>query len=426
MSDSAHPGQAKAKRKVKLTEDRDIRQPATGRGMFFMGLTGFFGQIPGTFLLRPARAREKRRTPRWHDRVQALVSSAENRAVRFQKVNIEACAHFLPERVVTSESLEQRLRPLYDKLHLRPGRFELMTGIRERRHFEAGTKSSTVATKAGELALAKAGVAPDQIGCLIHASVCRDFMEPATASVVHNNLGLREDCEVFDLSNACLGVANAMVVAAEKIELGRIDYALIVAGEDGGPLVEQTIETLLAMPNAGKAELKAAFASLTIGSGAAAVILSRAKQGASVAHRLLGGTLRAATQHNRLCQGDRAGHQTGPLMNTDAEALMLAGNELARETWARFRTEFEIEARPIDRYLTHQVGVRHRQLLLETLGMDPRRDFPTVETLGNIGSVSLPLGLSMAEEAGFIESGQRLAMFGIGSGLHCLMLAIDW
>ena len=136
--------------------------------------------------------------------------------------------------------------------------------------------------------------------------------------------------------------------------------------------------------------------------------------------------MRSATQHHELCQGDRMETSSGPLMHTDAEALMLAGNDLARDTWADFQREFDFEERPIDRYVTHQVGVRHRQLLLETLGMDPKRDFPTVETLGNVGSVSLPLCFSMAEEANFIQPGHRVAMFGIGSGLHCLMLAVDW
>ena len=346
--------------------------------------------------------------------------------MRFHKVQIEAFAHALPERVVTSESLEERLAPLYEKLRLRTGRLELMSGIRERRHFEPGTRPSTVAARAAELALAKSGVDRSSIGCIIHASVCRDFMEPATASVVHRLLELRDDCEVFDLSNACLGVANAMVLAAEKIELGRIETALIVAGEDGGPLVEETLAALLASETAGKAELKAAFASLTIGSGAAAVILSRTDESNTDVHRLVGGTMRSATQHHELCRGDRTAASTGPLMETDSEALMLAGNELARATWAEFRTEFDFESQPIDRYVTHQVGVRHRQLLLQTLGMDPKRDFPTVETLGNVGSVSLPLCFSMAEEAGFIRPGQRVAMFGIGSGLHCLMLAVDW
>ncbi|MGB1409251.1 deaminase, partial [Alloalcanivorax venustensis] len=41
------------------------------------------------------------------------------------------------------------------------------------------------AARAGRDALERSGVDPARIGCLIHSSVCRGFMEPATASVVH-------------------------------------------------------------------------------------------------------------------------------------------------------------------------------------------------------------------------------------------------
>ena len=75
--------------------------------------------------------------------------------------------------------------------------------------------------------------------------------------------------------------------------------------------------------------------------------------------------------------------------------------------------------------MTHQVGAAHRRLLFATLGLDPAKDFPTVETLGNIGSVSLPLSFSIAEKSGFIRAGQKIAMLGIGSGMHCLMLGVS-
>ena len=180
--------------------------------------------------------------------------------MHYQHVQIEAFAHALPERVVSSESLEERLLPVYERARVRVGRLELMSGIRERRHWEPGTRPSDVAARAGNLALAKSGLDRSRIGLLIHASVCRDFMEPATASVVHRHLELRADCVAYDLSNACLGVANGMITAANMIELGQIEAALVVAGEDGGPLVEETIRALLAKPDAGKQELKAAFA----------------------------------------------------------------------------------------------------------------------------------------------------------------------
>jgi 3-oxoacyl-[acyl-carrier-protein] synthase-3 len=68
----------------------------------------------------------------------------------------------------------------------------------------------------------------------------------------------------------------------------------------------------------------------------------------------------------------------------------------------------------------------HRRKLYETLGLDLARDFSTFETLGNTGSVALPATLALAAEAGALRTGQRVGLLGIGSGLNCLMLALEW
>jgi 3-oxoacyl-[acyl-carrier-protein] synthase-3 len=198
----------------------------------------------------------------------------------------------------------------------------------------------------------------------------------------------------------------------------------VVAAEDGGPLVESTIRALAEDARAGRRELKRAHASLTIGSGAAAMVLASASI-SRTQKRLLGGIALADTRHHVLCQGDRSEGFDGPLMETDSEALMQAGNALAARTWTRFLRELGWRAADVDRIVTHQVGVAHRKLLLSTLELDSARDFPTVETLGNIGSVSLPLSLSLALERGFVRDGDKIAMLGIGSGLHCLMLGVQ-
>jgi 3-oxoacyl-[acyl-carrier-protein] synthase III len=348
----------------------------------------------------------------------------------FDSVHIAAVAYDLPpqENIVSSLELEERLKPLYDRLRLHSGRIELMSGIRERRFYDPGTRPSAIATRAGEralLAAAELGIERESIGQLIFASVCRDFLEPATASVVHHDLGLSHGAPSFDLSNACLGFANSMVLAASLIESRAIDSALIVAGEDGGPLCEGTVGALL-KPDVSRKDLKRAVASLTIGSGGAAMVLAHSSvvEGAPAPlPRLLGATQLAATEHNVLCQGDHA-PDGSMLMNTDSEALLIAGIALAKETWHKFEAELGWDASSTERVITHQVGTAHRRALLDAVGIDPAKDHPTVEFLGNIGSVSLPITYAMAREAGFAKAEHKTALLGIGSGLNCSMMAL--
>jgi 3-oxoacyl-[acyl-carrier-protein] synthase-3 len=110
-------------------------------------------------------------------------------------------------------------------------------------------------------------------------------------------------------------------------------------------------------------------------------------------------------------------------MQTDSEALLVAGIELARDTWGAFTADF---GAGFDRTICHQVGSTHRRKLYEALGLDLAKDFSTFETLGNTGSVALPATLAAAIEADAIKPGDRIALLGIGSGLNSLMLALDW
>lgn len=344
----------------------------------------------------------------------------------YENVYIDALGYDLPETAVSSLEIEDRLSPCYQRLGFHAGRIQLMSGIKDRRHYPVGERPSSIATRAAQQALEQSNVALDQIGVLIHSSVCRDFMEPATATVVHQALGLPDSCMAFDLSNACLGFCNAMLVAANMIELGQIDAALVVAGEDGGPLVNATIDRLNRDESIGRKESKLSFASLTIGSGGAAMVLTR-KGVTATGHRLLGARMLADTAANELCQGGRAGDSNlGPLMQTDSETLMQQGVTLAARVWGETRDELGWSSDDYSRVFTHQVGVAHRKLLFEKLEIDASKDFPTVETLGNIGSVSLPISLAMGVEQGRFQSGENAALLGIGSGLVCLNMGIRW
>lgn len=348
--------------------------------------------------------------------------------MRFEKVHIEGLGYHLPENIVTSEDIETRLAPLYDRLKLPQGRLELMSGIQERRFWEKGVFPSEVATIAGEKALALSGVDPAQIGCLISASVCRDFIEPSTASVIHNNLKLPVEAFVFDVSNACLGVLNGMMIIANMIEQNQILAGLVVSGENGGPLVNNTIETLLSRKDITRNSIKSSFASLTIGSSAVGVVLAHEKI-AKKSHRLVGGVSLAETQFNHLCRGSDdsgAGGDWSPLMETDSETLMLEGCRLAGKTWARTREELGWSNEEVNRVFCHQVGKGHRKLMYESVGLDPQKDFSTLEFLGNTGSASLPTTLAMGIEKNVLKSGDKAALLGIGSGLNCMMMGVEW
>ena len=344
--------------------------------------------------------------------------------MRFQHTCIESLTSALPEEILSSTEIERRLSPLYERLRLPEGRLELMTGIKERRVWPEHTRPSDASAAAGKAALAKSAISSDQVDLFIHSAVSRDMLDPATASFAHRKIGLPATAQIFDVSNACLGFLNSLTIAASMIESGQIKCALIVSGENSRPLVEETINTLNTA-DLDRNGIKPYFANLTIGSGAVGAVVCHEDLVQGAKHRLVGGVARAATAHSELCQGDTHGADA-LAMQTDSEALLIAGVNLARETWADFTVETGWQEPEIDRFICHQVGSIHRRKLYEALELDLAKDFSTFETLGNTGSVALPVTLAHAIDHNEIGEGTKVGLLGIGSGLNCLMLALEW
>ena len=340
----------------------------------------------------------------------------------FSKVVIEKMTYSLPPNIVSSEELEECLSPLYDRLSLNVGRLELMTGIKERRFWDSKQKASEASAEAGIKLLREGNIDPCEVDLLIHSAVCRDRLEPATASYVHNLMGLGKDTQILDISNACLGFLNALILAGSMIEQGTIKRAIIVAGENGKPLVDETVN-LLNTGEFNRKSIKPYFANLTIGGGAVAWSICRQSKVTSARPRLSQFASSTDTSHNQLCEGDQS--SGGMLMQTDSEELLHAGISVATHAWEKFLVASKWSPQSPELVVTHQVGKAHQQEIEKALSYDPQKSFTTYESLGNCGSVSLPITYTLACEQNpkFLQS--KSALLGIGSGLSSLMLALN-
>lgn len=348
--------------------------------------------------------------------------------MRFKHVCLESLGYTLPEEEVTSEELEDRLGPVYERLRLPEGRLELMTGIRARRFWKSGTLPSEKSVASADRALEAAGINRSQIGALIHASVCRDYLEPATASVVHSKLALPNECLIYDVSNACLGFLNGMIQIASQIELGHIRAGVVVSSEGSRELVETTIERLNIDESFTRESIKLAVASLTIGSASAAAVLCHRDLSDS-GSRLLGGEFYADTSGVDLCHSGRdeaVAENMQPFMLTDSEALMHQGIAVGKKAFGRFLEKLDWSRDDIAHSVCHQVGSMHRRMMLKELGLNPETDFTTLEFLGNTGSAALPVTAAIAAEKGVLGRDDNVAFLGIGSGINCVMLGLNW
>jgi 3-oxoacyl-[acyl-carrier-protein] synthase-3 len=345
--------------------------------------------------------------------------------MNYSQVFIDAIGYELPPVVVTTQELEARLRPVYEALRLSEGQLEALTGIIERRWWEPGYPPSRGAVLAARKALAMSQVRPQDVQVLIYAAVCREEFEPATACRVAAELGIHPET-IYDISNACLGVLNGIVDIANRIELGQIRAGLVVSCETAREINDVMIETMLQAPNMDV--FTKSLATLTGGSGAVAVLVTDGSFDPEPRRRVLGGIMQAAPQYYGLCRWGLQGVLTAlrQFTSTDSVAVLRYGVELGLRTWNAFLSRVGWAADTVDKVICHQVGASHRDSILKALGIAEDKEFSTYPFLGNMGTVSLPLTAALAEEREFLRPGDRVGFLGIGSGLNCLMLGVDW
>jgi 3-oxoacyl-[acyl-carrier-protein] synthase III len=348
--------------------------------------------------------------------------------MRYARVYIDALGYELPPVVVTSQELEARLKPVYDALHIHEGQLESLTGIAERRWWEPGQTLSAGAAAAAGHALANSNVRPADLDVLIYAGVCRELFEPATACRVAAAVGVGPDTVVHDVSNACLGVLSGMIDVANRIELGQARAGLVVSCETAREINDLTIRKMIESPTMD--HFKYSLATLTGGSGAVAVLLTDGSFDPAQRRRLVGGAMQTAPQFHDLCRWGVERLGSLPVFRqfatTDSAAVLKNGVELGAKTWAAFLRALDWSTDRIDKVICHQVGAGHRDTILQTLGIDASKEFFTYPYLGNIGTVSLPITAALADDRGFLLPGDRVAFLGIGSGLNCLMLGVEW
>lgn len=325
-------------------------------------------------------------------------------------VSIERCEAPI---TVTSAEIDDLLAPYYERFDTQPGLLAALAGIEERRQWPEGVSFMDAAAQAGEKALIASGIDRSKIGLVVDTSVCRERLEPSSSVTVHDQLGLPSTCMNYDVSNACLGFLNAIHLAGCMIEVGQIDYALIVDGEGTREIQANTVAALLD-ETASADDLFSNFASLTLGSGSAGMVLGR-KSDNPGSHQVVRGFFRAESSHHDLCVGGLEN------MRTDTRALLEAGTSLAKLAWDDAEKD---DWADMDCYVIHQVSQVHTNAMIDVLGFDAAKAPMTFPKFGNMGPAAIPFTLALAAET--LQPGERVLCMGIGSGLNVATLELRW
>ncbi|MFT6985403.1 MAG: 3-oxoacyl-[acyl-carrier-protein] synthase III [Psychromonas sp.] len=349
--------------------------------------------------------------------------------MKYSRVYINSLAYELAPDTISSSELESRLAPLYQKLRIPMGQLAALTGIQERRWWPSDHRLSDGAIAAAKKTIDETAININDIGAVVYTGVCRDQHEPATACRIAAELGVNKNTAIYDISNACLGVLSGILDIANRIELGQIKAGLVVSCESARHIVDITIDNMLENPTI--QNFSQSLATLTGGSGAVAVLLTDGSLPLknSCQHKLLGASHLSAPEHHDLCKWGL--QEVGlklhrEFMRTNAVPLLKEGVALANDTWKHFLNQHNWRVEQVDKVICHQVGSANQKQVLAALNIPAYKEFPTYQKLGNMGTVSLPVTAAMADEQGFLKKGDNVSFLGIGSGLNCMMLGLEW
>ena len=130
---------------------------------------------------------------------------------------------FLPERISTNDDMAKIVDTSDAWIVER-------TGIRIRHFADNDTHTSTMAVKAAQEALAKAGMTGDDLDAIVLGTVTPDKTFPATAVYVQAALGMKHGC-AFDVVAACSGFLYSLRMADNMIRLGQAKTVLVIGSE---------------------------------------------------------------------------------------------------------------------------------------------------------------------------------------------------
>jgi acyl-CoA:acyl-CoA alkyltransferase len=320
---------------------------------------------------------------------------------------LAAVATALPDGVLTSDEVEERIRASSDRFAPRPGIVEAMTGIRRRHVAGPDVQASDLALAASVKLLAGAGIEPDDVDLLLFASASQDMAEPATAHILAAKLGAT--CPVFDVKNACNSLLNGIQVADALIRTGQHERVLVATGETPSRAVRWNVRDF--------AQFVESFPGYTLSDAGAAVLVERAAEG-GILHRSF--TADSTQWTAGTLPGGGSAHPRDP----EATYFRMDGTALRRAFLALGRGPLDAALAAAGLAWTDFAAICVHQVTLDALetftsGADVPRDriVVTLPEHGNLASASLAFGLATALEQGRAGPGDRVALIGLAGGV---------
>jgi 3-oxoacyl-[acyl-carrier-protein] synthase III len=313
---------------------------------------------------------------------------------------------YLPPRILTNEDLEAMVETSDEWIVSR-------TGIRERRVAEEDQATSDLAVRAAEVALARSGIAPEEVDLIVVGTATPDHLFPSTAAIVQAKLGLT--CPGFDVNAACTGFVYALHTGAAAVESGRANTVLVIGADMLSRFIDFTDRATCVLfgDGAGAVVLRASedpgVLSIVLGADGTGGDLLKVPAGGS-AIPCTAENLEAGEQYLKMAGNEVYKFAVRVIPRATQEALEDCGHSVDELTWL----------------VPHQANQRILDTIEERLGITHDKVFSNVATTGNTSAASIPLALDDLYTSGRLLPGDLVGLVGFGAGLTWGAAIIRW
>lgn len=311
------------------------------------------------------------------------------------KAVIRGCGAYLPEKILTNDDLARRVDTSDEWIRER-------TGIRERHIAADDQKTSDLAVRAAQAALASAGMTPDDIDLIVVATATPDLTFPATAAIVQAKLGVANGA-AFDIQAVCTGFIYALSTAEKFLAAGQHKRALVIGAETFSRILDWSDRSTCVL----------------FGDGAGAFVMEAVEERDANGRGVIGSYLRCDGRMVDLLYVD------GGVSATQTTGhLRMQGNKVFREAVTRISQAMEkvvenagVDVRDIDWFVPHQANQRILHGVVKKLDLRADQVISTIARHGNTSAASIPLAYAEGVQDGRIREGDLVMIEGMGGGL---------
>jgi 3-oxoacyl-[acyl-carrier-protein] synthase III len=312
---------------------------------------------------------------------------------------------YVPPRVVTNFDVMKMMETTDEFIVER-------TGVRRRRHAEAGVSASDLAVPACQEAVAEAGLDMDQIDLVIMNTITPDHADPGCAFFLQAKLGLA-GIPVLDIKQQCAGLIYGLSLADHFIRAGTYHHVLVACAEVLSTRIDGSYD--------------GRNIAILLGDGAGAVVAGPAADGGPA---ILSTILHADGRHAKALYTaapgsglDHKQHLTKDDIDAgrvhfrmDGKAVFQNGVDKMSEAVFETLEANGLSLDQIDCLVPHQANLRMLEAIVQRVGIPRAKVFVNVEEYGNIASASLPIALHEARQTGMIRPGSLVLLVAFGSG----------